>query len=616
MEESEKTAALKKAYAEIILNTAKEAAARIVVSERKTASFERDLSSTRDEALRMLVHLKQMIDSKAKEAEVTSLTQKRKIDELEGQLYEAEDVITDLRSELKWVRDKLEKVKKNQLQPLNGHITKEDICSHKNVTVEPILTSILSSGLETMTTSDTENTLLDQRILDTGCCSTTQQTENSSVAHVENSDLASISIRSKESDLYRNGFTQRILVLERNLPDGKLPPLGDVEGQHSLIKNELTIKTNSKDVMECTVPSSKTNSMGITKNFSVEEMKKPVNFRTSRRRKTRFGKTKAALRRACSVHPVKPHQLSSVLSPCKTNSVDGNVRSEVTAGTLSSLKTGIMDAKNASSLDEKLQPKHSFSKEDANMIIHNGKRNATVQSDAAVTALISSSDQILRPCPPSSVVNSRMIYSFAIRGNVKSAEDRLKIAENEAKMKPLPRLDPGLTLIRRGVGPISGSSNVTVSVKALNKSRLVSNAADKVTELKDESALAKPEGGAVQNWTGACSELSSQIDNALPVHSDSKDVNLCVETDESPSKSDCNRLIKYTFQRKRKKGSLSLSDGNTSPDNSNIKRRAAEKQCDDAAEPQKSSLINESSRDSRRLAQVARQLISLSGKRW
>ncbi|KAK2647607.1 hypothetical protein Ddye_015096 [Dipteronia dyeriana] len=615
MEESEKTAALKKAYAEIILNTAKEAAARIVVSERKKASFERDLNSTRDEALRMLVHLKQMIDSKTKEAEVISLTQKRKIDELEGQLYEAEDVITDLRSELKWVRDKLEKVKKNQLQPLNGHITKEDIYSHKNVTVEPILPSILSSGLETMTTSDTQNMSVNQRILDNRCCSTTQQTENSSVAHVENSDLASITIRSKESDLYRNGFTQRILALERNLPDRKLPPLGDVEGQHSLIKNELTIKTNSKDVTECTVPSSKTNSMGITKNFSAEEMKKPVNFRTLRRRKTRFGKTKAALCWARTAH-LKSHHLSSVLSRCKINSVDGNVRSEVTAGTLSSLKTGIIDAKNASSLDEKLQAKHIFSTEDANVIIHNEKRNATVQSDAVVTALISSSDQILRPHPPSSIVNSRMIYSFAIRGNVKFAEDRLKIAENEAKVKPLPRLDPGLTLIRRGVGPISGSSNVTVSVKALNKSGLVSNVADKVTELEDKSVLAKPEGDAVQNSTGACSELSSQIDNALPVHSDSKDVNFSVETNESPSKSDCNRLIKYTFQRKRKKGSLSLSDGNTSPDNSNIKRRAAEKQRDDAAKPQKSSLINVSPRDNRRLAQVARQLISLSGKRW
>lgn len=35
--------ALKKAYADIILNTAKEAAARVMASERKALSFENDL---------------------------------------------------------------------------------------------------------------------------------------------------------------------------------------------------------------------------------------------------------------------------------------------------------------------------------------------------------------------------------------------------------------------------------------------------------------------------------------------------------------------------------------------------------------------------------------------
>lgn len=55
--------ALKKAYADIILNTAKEAAARIMASERQALRFEKDLSNTKDEALRLLVRVKQMIDS-------------------------------------------------------------------------------------------------------------------------------------------------------------------------------------------------------------------------------------------------------------------------------------------------------------------------------------------------------------------------------------------------------------------------------------------------------------------------------------------------------------------------------------------------------------------------
>lgn len=60
----QKMVALKKAYAEIILNTAKEAAARIMVSERKALRFQQDLSASKEEALRMLLRLKHMIDSK------------------------------------------------------------------------------------------------------------------------------------------------------------------------------------------------------------------------------------------------------------------------------------------------------------------------------------------------------------------------------------------------------------------------------------------------------------------------------------------------------------------------------------------------------------------------
>lgn len=56
--------ALKKAYADIILNTAKEAAARIMVSERKTIRYQQELFAAKEDALRMLLRLKQMLDAK------------------------------------------------------------------------------------------------------------------------------------------------------------------------------------------------------------------------------------------------------------------------------------------------------------------------------------------------------------------------------------------------------------------------------------------------------------------------------------------------------------------------------------------------------------------------
>ncbi|KAG5618271.1 hypothetical protein H5410_018095 [Solanum commersonii] len=58
--------ALKRAYADIILNTAKEAAARIMSSEQKAVRYKHELQVAKEEGLGMLLRLKQMMDSKFK----------------------------------------------------------------------------------------------------------------------------------------------------------------------------------------------------------------------------------------------------------------------------------------------------------------------------------------------------------------------------------------------------------------------------------------------------------------------------------------------------------------------------------------------------------------------
>ncbi|KAK6123435.1 hypothetical protein DH2020_042817 [Rehmannia glutinosa] len=86
MDAQEKLTALKKAYADIILNISKEAAARVMSSERRAARCQHDLKVGKEEALRMLMRLKQMMDSKISQAKVASLNQQNKIEELEAQL--------------------------------------------------------------------------------------------------------------------------------------------------------------------------------------------------------------------------------------------------------------------------------------------------------------------------------------------------------------------------------------------------------------------------------------------------------------------------------------------------------------------------------------------------
>ncbi|XP_022750612.1 uncharacterized protein LOC111299598 [Durio zibethinus] len=191
------------AYTDIILNTAKEAVVRVMVSEKRAALFQHQLNCSKEESLRLLLRLKHMIDAKTFEAETTSFNQKRKIDELEAQLHEAEDIITDLRVELYCLRDKLERAKNTRVQPLSWQITSEDAYSLKDPTTERTVQSPLNSGYMTVTESDMRNNGLNQGYPGNRCCNAAKQIDQPKFYNVEtycprNFDLATVLMTSKK----------------------------------------------------------------------------------------------------------------------------------------------------------------------------------------------------------------------------------------------------------------------------------------------------------------------------------------------------------------------------------------------------------------------------------
>ncbi|XP_039005219.1 uncharacterized protein LOC120132544 [Hibiscus syriacus] len=154
MADLEKLTALKKAYAEIILNTAKEAAARIMVSERKAQRYQQELFAAKDEALRMLVRLKHMLDAKVNEGETMSLNQQKRIEELEAQLGEAEDIVRDLRAELREAQDELEKLTKNPVRCSGEQKSEHDVAACEKLPNGNAISnfgSVASSQLDTQT---------------------------------------------------------------------------------------------------------------------------------------------------------------------------------------------------------------------------------------------------------------------------------------------------------------------------------------------------------------------------------------------------------------------------------------------------------------------------------
>ncbi|KAI4341427.1 hypothetical protein MLD38_026154 [Melastoma candidum] len=105
MEDDSQLIALKKAYADMILSTAKEAAARVMASERKASKYENDLLIVKEEALRLLLRLKHISDAKINETETILRSQQKKIEVLETQLEAAETVVKELKEEIKEMRN-------------------------------------------------------------------------------------------------------------------------------------------------------------------------------------------------------------------------------------------------------------------------------------------------------------------------------------------------------------------------------------------------------------------------------------------------------------------------------------------------------------------------------
>ncbi|KAI3722366.1 hypothetical protein L2E82_33402 [Cichorium intybus] len=194
-DQAEKMEALKKAYAEIILNTAKEAAARTMVSESKALRFHHDLRNTKDEALQMLLRFKHMIDTKTNEAEMTSSSQQKRIQELDSQLNETEEVIVDLRAKLRHAHERLEEVKNSQTLQSNEPSENKHMDNSETTPLKKKLdmTEHFKSSSEAK-----ENTFF-----------------------IGNPKLSSTINGSKEPELYRNGYTHRIRAIERNLLDEK-----------------------------------------------------------------------------------------------------------------------------------------------------------------------------------------------------------------------------------------------------------------------------------------------------------------------------------------------------------------------------------------------------------
>ncbi|CAK9170009.1 unnamed protein product [Ilex paraguariensis] len=515
------------------------------------------------------------------EAEVTFLNRQRRIEELECQLNEAEGKVLDLRVEVNKVHNQLDKVKNNHGQLLNHPIKKEDVPSRGNTMhakklndAETLLFCPMDSYPKYETTSQMK-------------CSS--QFDN---FFSDNPVFASMVMKRKEPGLYRNGCTQRIRAIERNLLDEKLPLPGDnindgqvfTKGKSIISRNEQNVQ-GEQNVGRCAIATPRTENIASMKNPAGLEMcintnsTEPYKVYRRRRRETQNGKAKSNSRRRHSgSQPMKPHHKKN------SHGDKHSVRSGERVCKLPFTKTqNNKAAENFTTLEEKLNPTGDYVRRSIR------KRKIKCWDDFATSCR-----PRYNPCKERSLLSNCKTES--VNCHVKSGKDRLK-SECETKIKT-------------EIDLVSASPEVILA--KLDTEYGLDSATDKDTGLLNESVLVEKDGNEIKSFRVSNVGLNFGTYKIPLTDSGSGDAATSHATDGVFSQAVNSRFVKYTFSRKCKKESSTEPQQNFSLRASCVKRRT-EKQND--AELQNSSLINEASRDREQLVHVAHQLISLSDRR-
>ncbi|KAK7291661.1 hypothetical protein RIF29_06981 [Crotalaria pallida] len=613
-----KLVALKKAYADIILNTAKEAAARLMVSERKAMRFQQELVSTKDEALRMLLRLKQMFDSKVKESELTSLNQQKKIDELEAQLQEAEEIVGNLRAELRETENKLESVINHQMHPPIDQNIVSRVPSQENCLRDDRLDpydgpvySIPDSQVELVSISDTNNPTINGTSDSSKFCVTHDHANN---CYIHNPDFASIVIRRKEPELYRNGCTQRIRAFERSLFDGNISVSGNLDNVHDENENLVRVHEESKAMPITTNAKAET----ICEKEKLDQVKVAKADVDSDKFPAHKSSTNSMILRDIirATKRCRARYLANAKNPpCVSDNNDSSRVNSSMVGENEAQK-GIVRVHEGKAMNETTNAK-------ADTIC--GKEKAdkleVVRADVEVVkaSVHKKSRHTMRLLPDPVKKTNETSYPSDVKGslcvldnNDPSRVDSSMVCEKEARKDLMSPSFANVLTDETATTKQSDSRDDIEKGGAFLNACSARNKSKDDKELLDKSDLTRQESLSTESLEVPSCRADAELANGSPDKLDPKASDLDEKVSSQPAK---DKFLKYTFSRKRKKSSVSSADADCSLENHSLEK-SGEKQ-NGYVEPQKSCPVTESSRDGRRLAQVARQLISLSEKkRW
>lgn len=424
-------------------------------------------------------------------ADILSINKQKKIEELEAQLHEAEDIVKELREELREVEAELERVKTTQSQAE----LREQLVSVSNA-------KILSSD---RTHNESNN------------CSK----EDSCKGHCyfPNPDFASIIRRCKEPKLHRNGCTQRIRAFEGNSCKEVREETwrrGKEGGDHFCGAMEPSYSNGSKIVR--------------TGN-SIVHFEAAQSIRRKRRQMTRCRKGKAV-----SLVNLLNHAEETTHNPsCSNNSEDED-------------KTSVK--LNSVSMEQSCDKDKGFLESQSNQAFGNPLEKGSADRIDSSMNLQDHTKGNQNPCCSKDLLDEDKAFDQSEIANVE-----------QLSLKDKGLLEPHVKRDTDETDNALGSAHETADCDKLEGSSLT----------LDFKGLRQDDG--------------------------------------VPSQSPDSKFLKYTFQRKRKREVSCSPDPNNSIDENNAKENTVEiEKHNGSLKPKSLNFTTESSPDSRRLVQVARQV--------
>lgn len=623
--ESQILSALKQAAMEIIEHLGKEAAMRVLIAERKAALFEQELINTKQEALAMLLRLKNSMDAQIIQAERACVIERKQIQEMEAKLLTSQDTVKTLKAELKRKGEVLEKMKK-VMCPLDGNC------------------------LELMRSSSEYSTMQ----------VTSSEKQSPECLLTEKPSLQSVIMKCKERHIPSNGDNQGRYRETANESTADVLPLSEGNENKECMSTENDLR--SRSVEETQMPS--------TVCFK-GQTDIPVT-------------TAAGLTQDYCTHTRGQHVSISMAYPCakfdntnvNVDFKDMNYVQKENAGCFLSQSTIFVTSTGKSCtldggsvhLDRKASP---TSESDASLGVESklattdtgaiAVRNAEKQKDCVSCPDVYSASFL----PQDREASAREAESLQTSGGDEKAASStrgslgMKVENKDANScgldtnkhveeKGNPEVDFSTSsklLVKDGV-----SVQSTLYSSTMNSSQENMGVTLETTDNRNDgggaalTGIVQSDGNKARLSVGLdltgqeceraiLARMPSATKGSKNIHGEMTDINVGQgpETNvKAPEQQAHSRLTRFTFQRKRRREGPFQQNGNLVQEEKDPKKgetkqhehfpvslsgKSPQKHTMILLASQKSSLVAESSRDSRRLMQGARQLISLSEKK-